>query len=563
MIMKKFTLLFLFFTLTTHVFSQGTQRMVLWEEFTSGSCPPCASVNPQITNYWNNNPDKVVGIQYHMSWPLANDPMYLNNPDDNNARRGVYGVNSIPHASIDGDRYSGTAWNMVNTLINLTEDTYNEVSSSFDLQLNYELNDAKDQLTITAIVTAVEPVSNLNAKLYLPVIEKHIHLSSSQPNGEQDFYNVMKALVPSSSGTTLPSNWNQNDYELYQFTWDVFGFYNIDEIGLIGFIQNTGASPLIQQAGYGTSDPVSPNYDIDVATINIETPQVSCNNVVSPIVTIRNQGADDITEATIKYSINDGEEMIYQWNGNLSFMESESIELDPISFETAASYDIKVVVENPNNSNDEYTKNDEFIINIPQSAFLPQNCKVAILTDVNPQETTWDIKNSAGEVIASGGPYDVSSIYIEPFTWPANDCYTFTMYDAGGDGMSSGFYKIVNSSNQTIWEGDIDFGSMANAEFAFDEVMGIETSLLNEEFSVYPNPVVNTAQVDFSLLQQSTVQLGIYNILGKRIIQIYSGKMPLGQHRFDIESQDLENGVYFVKLNIDGVESTQKIQILK
>lgn len=560
--MKKFTFILSFTLLTIFSFSQGTQRKVMWEELTSGSCGPCAGVNPQITNYWNNNPDIVVGIQYHMSWPAANDPMYLNNTTDNNARRGVYGVNSIPWAVIDGDRFSNNV-NNVSSIINIVEDAYNNDPSSFDIELSYNLNDSQDQLTVTAMVTAVDPIDNLNAKLYLPVIEKHIHLSSPQPNGEQDFYNVMKAFVPSAGGITLPSSWDANDYVIYQSTWDVFGFYDINEVGLIGFIQNTGGSLSMQQAGYGSADPITPNYANDMALVDIETPQVLCNNQVSPKITIRNQGSDPLTSATIKYSVNGGDEMTYEWNGNLNFLESEIVELNEISFDTESEYSISVSIENPNNMEDEYQKNNTFTINIPQSAFLPQNCKVAILTDEHPEETTWDIKNSSGEIIASGGPYNISSIFIEPFVWPANDCYTFTIYDAGGNGLDGGFYKITNANTQVIWEGNNDFQYEASAEFSYDELMDVETANLSEDFTVYPNPVVKSAQIEFTLLQQSTVQLGIYDLLGKRIIQIYDGIAPLGQQNYNVNTQNLEQGIYFAKLNINGHEQVKKIQVSK
>lgn len=558
--MKKFTLLFAFAILTMISFSQ-TPRLVLWEEFTSGSCGPCASVNPQITTYWNDNPDKVIGINYHMSWPAATDPMYLNNPSDNNARRGLYGVNSIPWASIDGDIFSDVVGS-VNSIINLVE-TQSTNPSSFDLQLQYELNETQDKLIITALVTATEEVSNLNANLHLPVIEKHIHLSSSQPNGEQDFHNVMKALVPSSSGTSLKSNWELNDYEIYQFTWDVFGFYDIDEVGLIGFIQNSGSSKNVNQAASGSADAITPNYSTDMAITNIKTPQVLCNNAVSPIVTIRNQGATEITSASILYSVNGGETATYEWTGNLSLLESALVELPETVYPFEEMNTINIQITNPNGTSDEYIKNNTMILEIPQSAYLPQSCKVALLTDDNPEETTWDIKDSAGEIIAQGGPYSSSSIFLEPFEWTANDCFTFTIYDAGGNGLDGGFYKIVSSSNQLIWEGEKDFGAVTSAEFAYDEIMGINTISELHKVSVYPNPIIGTAHVEFTLLQQSTIQLDLYNILGKRVIQIYEGRMPEGLKSIQVNTADLEQGVYFTRLSIDGVLYTQKVNVLR
>ena len=555
------TLLSVLITLSVFGFSQ-TQRMVLWEEFTSGSCGPCASVNPQMTSYWNNNPDVVVGIQYHMSWPASNDPMYLNNPSDNDSRRGIYGVNSIPFAAIDGNRYADNVGS-VQSLINIVQDAYDNDPSSFDLQLQYELNDSEDQLTVTAMITATEEVSDLNSRLYLPVIEKHIHLSSPQPNGEQDFYNVLKALVPSSSGTSLPSDWEVNDYMIFQYTWDVYGFYDIDEVGLIGFIQNTGSTKEVNQAAYGSSTAISPNYANDAAVLEIKTPQVLCNNSVSPTVTIRNQGSDVMTSATIHYSINDEDYQVYEWSGSLGFLESAIIDLPEISYSVAGSYSINVSVIDPNNTTDEYVKNNTMTTLIYQSAYLPQNCKVAILTDDHPEETTWDIKNSGGEIIVSGGPYSFSSIFIEDFTWTSNDCFTFSIYDAGGNGMDGGFYKIVNSSTQVIWVGDNDFGSVATAEFAYDEVMSISEMPIGKEVNIYPNPINESAQIEFTLLEQSNVSVGLFDLLGKKLISVYNGTMAAGSQNLVLHTDQLETGVYFVNIEVNGNITSKKVSVNK
>jgi len=561
--MKKLNILVAFMLISMIVLSQGVQRKVLWEEFTSGSCGPCAGVNPQITSYWNSNPDVVVGIQYHMSWPASNDPMYLNNPSDNNARRGVYGVNSIPFAAVDGDRFADNVGS-VSTITNIVQNAYDNDPSNFEMQLQYELNDAQDQMTITAMITAAEAVSGLNAKLYLPVIEKHIHLAAAQPNGEHDFYNVMKALIPSSEGTILNSDWEQDDYQIFQYTWDVFGYYDISQAGLIGFIQDYGSSKHVQQAAYGFTTAITPNFSNDMAVIKTETPQVVCSNMITPLVTIRNQGSDPITSATIKYSINDGTEASYNWSGNLNFLESASVELPEIAYELSDSYSLKITIENPNNTADQYQKNNSQITVIPQSAFLPQNCKLAILTDQHPEETTWDIKDSEGNIIAQGGPYTISSIFIEEFTWPADGCYTLTMHDAGGNGLDGGFYKIVKSNNSPIWVGNTDFGYETTAEFAYDAVMDVHSAPKVNEINIYPNPIVDVAQVEFTLLEQSTINMSLYNILGKKIIQIYNGKMPAGIQQIQVNTTDLDAGVYFVYLDANDQHiASKKITIVK
>jgi len=60
-------------------------------------------------------------------------------------------------------------------------------------------------------------------------IEKHIHFSSPPgTNGEKDFYNVMVKMLPSATGTSLPSSFQVGDYFVLEFAWKLANVYNIN-----------------------------------------------------------------------------------------------------------------------------------------------------------------------------------------------------------------------------------------------------------------------------------------------------------------------------------------------
>ena len=105
--MKRFTLILasLLVLICLKVNAQN-ERVLLFECFTNTSCGPCAQQNPALDALINNNGDRIAAIKYHMNWPGANDPMYLHNTADNDARRGVYSVNAVPHTVVDGIRFS-------------------------------------------------------------------------------------------------------------------------------------------------------------------------------------------------------------------------------------------------------------------------------------------------------------------------------------------------------------------------------------------------------------------------------------------------------------------------
>ncbi|MFT6837638.1 MAG: hypothetical protein ACJAZR_001166 [Sediminicola sp.] len=65
---------------------------------------------------------------------------------------------------------------------------------------------------------------------------------------------------------------------------------------------------------------------------------------------------------------------------------------------------------------------------------------VTVVTDTYGSETTWEITDASATVVASGGPYAnvsgggtyTSDVFLE------DGCYTFTIFDAYGDGQSDG-----------------------------------------------------------------------------------------------------------------------------
>ncbi|MBL0025187.1 MAG: T9SS type A sorting domain-containing protein [Saprospiraceae bacterium] len=79
------------------------------------------------------------------------------------------------------------------------------------------------------------------------------------------------------------------------------------------------------------------------------------------------------------------------------------------------------------------------------------NISVEIKTDQYPTETSWNIKNSAGVVVAN------SSKYTLPFTLNTHtyclpvDCYTFTINDVYADGiLAPGYFKVSDGTRVLV-----------------------------------------------------------------------------------------------------------------
>ena len=73
-------------------------------------------------------------------------------------------------------------------------------------------------------------------------------------------------------------------------------------------------------------------------------------------------------------------------------------------------------------------------------------------------------------------------------------------------------------------------------------------SLINDEISVYPNPIKNKISIDYTILEDMDVTLALTNIYGQTIFKSVNKKMKGSQHDEIENLSDLRAGVYILNL---------------
>ena len=104
-----------------------------------------------------------------------------------------------------------------------------------------------------------------------------------------------------------------------------------------------------------------------------------------------------------------------------------------------------------------------------------------------------------------------------------------------------------------------------------DEINVSDEELLitNYELRNFPNPFNPSTTIEFSIKNDSKVDLSIYNIKGQKIKTIAHNEVTKGSHSIiwngDDESGKLvSSGLYFYKLNVNGkTEAVKKCLLLK
>jgi len=169
-----------------------TNRLPLYEHFTSNTCGPCASFNPgfqtllDANNVNQINDAKVGAIKYQVNWPGSADQSYN---ADVATRVSYYNVDGVPFAHIDGNSAISTQEEI---------DNYSANPSFLDISGTAVASNGTD-LTVEVSVTSYDNLPN--ATIHIAVVENQYY-NNAGTNGETEFFQVMRKMLPDANGTT-------------------------------------------------------------------------------------------------------------------------------------------------------------------------------------------------------------------------------------------------------------------------------------------------------------------------------------------------------------------------
>ena len=115
------------------------------------------------------------------------------------------------------------------------------------------------------------------------------------------------------------------------------------------------------------------------------------------------------------------------------------------------------------------------------------------------------------------------------------------------------YYRETNLIiDQVILTTNADYDPNADAPTSTGNPLVIESS------GIYPNPVVNTASIKYTLQQAGMVNLTIFNSNGQKIETLVNSEQTPGTHEIKWQTQGLAGGLYFYRLNTADQTVTEK-----
>jgi hypothetical protein len=158
---------------------------------------------------------------------------------------------------------------------------------------------------------------------------------------------------------------------------------------------------------------------------------------------------------------------------------------------------------------------------------------------------------------ATSGQYSFSNLPVNL----AGEYYTIYVDIPGLTRDST--YSFVVTGTDTTFNG-LDYFADSNSVYPNASTVGIiSNSSPSAKLSVYPNPSKGNATIEYAISSDSQVSLGVYNILGIRIIALADLHQSMGTYKINMNEKmkDLAPGVYFIALLNNGKTYTQRLII--
>lgn len=79
----------------------------------------------------------------------------------------------------------------------------------------------------------------------------------------------------------------------------------------------------------------------------------------------------------------------------------------------------------------------------------------------------------------------------------------------------------------------------------------------------YPNPFNPTTVIRYGVPEQSTVELNIYNVLGRKVRTLVNEQKSAGRYEVNFNGSGLASGMYIYRLKVGANVLTKKMMLIK
>ncbi|WP_309640100.1 T9SS type A sorting domain-containing protein [Flavobacterium sp.] len=369
------------------------------------------------------------------------------------------------------------------------------------------------------------------------------------------------------TGTNTRGDWTQdvpypiidgsNVGNLYQITYFPT-LFRICPDGLVSEI--SAGTPASIRTSINTSCGVLTGTQNNVGSLDNTNAFCSANG--SAIAKMRNYGENIVTAATLNLKENGTVVATKNYVGSMPRFTTRTLTFDNYAYNATADYTVEVVSANTATPFNPAITSAEMGVSIAKQATT--DVVVKVYTDNYPTEISWNIKNSAGTIVATGGPYvgsangggaDANTTKIHNVTLLANDCYSINLLDSYGDGWSYGTtahgVEVFDNASSSILNIPVGgFGTaLANPNALTTNALAL-ADFKSNTFKVFPNPTNGIISINTEV----AVNVNIIDVTGK--VVFVANNITKDKN---IDLSGLQKGMYLAKISSQNATTTEKI----
>jgi hypothetical protein len=294
-------------------------------------------------------------------------------------------------------------------------------------------------------------------------------------------------------------------------------------------------------AAYDLISYSAPNFQNDAAIVDVLNPNnyeyyskwnPSCQN---PRIVLKNTGAQPLTSCRIFCWLDYGSNLVFDWTGNLGFLEQTVVEI-PVAdmnwwYEQDSSYTFTTWVADVNGiiGPDEYNQNSLKTVKYDAPERIDGPFFIWLTTNNKATENSYQLLDHAGTVIFERTNLQNTTQYKDTFDL-APGCYSIIIEDTDHDGLAfwysaqvegetSGQMRLRQVGGSYIEFFPGDFGHFHRYDFTVGFTLDVPENTQAPKIAVYPNPGAGLTTIELSGQVNGAAILSILDLTGRPLYQ--------------------------------------------
>ena len=332
-------------------------------------------------------------------------------------------------------------------------------------------------------------------------------------------------------------------------------------------------------AAYDLISYTEPNFQNDAAIVDVLNPNnyeyyskwnPTCQN---PRIVIKNTGAQALTSCRIFCWLDYGANLVFDWTGNLGFLEQTVVEI-PVTdmnwwYEQDSSYTFTAWIAdvNGNIGPDEYNLNSLKTVKYDAPERIDGPFFIWLTTNNKASENSYQLLDHAGTVLFERSNLQNTTQYKDTFDL-APGCYSIIIEDTDHDGLAfwysaqvegetSGQMRLRKVGGSYIEFFPGDFGHYHRYDFTVGFTLDIPEHDMASEISIYPNPGAGLTTVELSGPINGSASLKLLDLTGRIL---YREDMNATAHFAEsfIDMRSYPSGTYLFQIETGSGTYSQK-----